>query len=396
MFHFLKPYQLVVDGIVAVFFFFVTTSLASGRMSEYLLASALSVAMLLRRLSPGVALVVCWFAAISQMYLASLGPTVADFAILAVLYSCAAYGGRIIEWAALISVGVGALLGSVYLAVTNQSYQFGLNFDSSSVSGIAQGALQFAFLFIAMLVLLGMPWTLGLLVRTNIRARESRAAQMDAQREAEAAERDVVIEQERNRIARDMHDVVAHSLAVVIAQSDGARYARATDPAAVDGALTAISSTAREALSEVRLLLGQLRHNQASGPQPALADLDRLLDQLRASGLSITHTQTGRPLMLGVGQQLAVFRIVQEALTNVLRHGDISRDVSVRFIWKIQDLEVTIISATAASPPTGELRTGHGIAGMTERAALAGGWLRAESHGREFVVTASLPSGPRA
>jgi signal transduction histidine kinase len=396
MFHFLKPYQLVVDGLVAVVFFFVTTTLASGRTSEYVLSAALSLAMVLRRLSPGVALAVCWIAALSQMYIARLEPTIADFAILAVLYSCAAYGGRIIRWAALVSVGVGALLGTVYLALSNQSYQFGLNFDSASISGIAQGALQFTFLLVAMLVLLGMSWTLGLLVRTSIRARDSREAQIEALREAEAAERDVIVEQERNRIARDMHDVVAHSLAVVIAQSDGARYARASDPAAVDGALTAISSTAREALAEVRLLLGQLRHNQASGPQPALADLDRLLDQLRASGLTISHTEAGRPLSLGVSQQLAVFRIVQEALTNVLRHGDVTRDVSVRFIWKINDLEVIIISAIAASPQTGELRLGHGIAGMTERAALAGGWLRAESHGREFVVHASLPSAVRA
>jgi signal transduction histidine kinase len=395
MFHFLKPYQLVVDGLVAVIFFFITTTL-SAQTSEYLLAAALSVAMVLRRLSPGVALAVSWIAALSQMYLAHLTPQFSDFAILAVLYSCAAYGGRIVKWAALISAGVGALLGSVFLVVDDQYYQFGLNFDSTSVSGIAQGALQFAFLFIAMLVLLGMPWTLGLLVRTSIRARESRTAQLEALREAESAERDVIVEQERNRIARDMHDVVAHSLAVVIAQSDGARYAQATDPTAVDSALTAISTTAREALADVRQLLAQLRHNQAEGAQPALADLDRLLDQLRSSGLTITHTEVGKPVTLGTSQQLAVFRIVQEALTNVLRHGDISREVNVQFLWRTHDLEVIIISAIAASPNTGELRLGHGIAGMTERAALAGGWLRAEPHGREFVVSASLPSGARA
>jgi signal transduction histidine kinase len=391
MFRFLRPYQLAVDCVVAVVFFWVTTSLSSGS-DAYLLSGALSVAVVLRRLSPGVALAVAWAGALSQMYLASMSPQIADFGILAVVYSTAAYGGKVIKWLGLVSVGVGAFLGSVFLTFRGAAYQFGLNLDSTNVSGIAGTVLQLAYLLIAMLVLLGLPWTLGLLVRTRIAARGSREAELAAQREAEVAEQDVIVEQERNRIARDMHDVVAHSLAVVVAQADGARYARASDPDAVDGALTAISSTAREALADVRLLLGQLRHSQAEGPQPALDDLDRLLGQLRASGLVISHTVTGTPLGLGMGQQIAVYRIVQEALTNVLRHGDTTTEVQVNFTWAPHDLEVTIISTLASSPATGELRLGHGLAGMRERAALAGGRLTAEPRDRRFVVTAFLPA----
>jgi signal transduction histidine kinase len=240
--------------------------------------------------------------------------------------------------------------------------------------------------------LLGLPWTAGTLVRTRLAARASRAAEREAQNDAEAAERDVIVEQERNRIARDMHDVVAHSLAVVIAQADGARYARESDPDAVDGALSAISSTAREALADVRLLLGQLRHPQTEGPQPALADLGRLLDQLRASGLVVAFTTKGEPLQLGTGQQLAVYRIVQEALTNALRHGETHREVTVRFEWLADELEMTITSAMTATPPTADLRLGHGLAGMKERAALVGGGLKTTVDDHTFVVTATIPA----
>jgi signal transduction histidine kinase len=186
--------------------------------------------------------------------------------------------------------------------------------------------------------------------------------------------------------------VVAHSLAVVIAQADGARYAQETDPGAIDGALSAISATARDALADVRLLLGQLRHPQTEGPQPALADLTRLLDQLRASGLMISFTTKGTPLQLGTGQQLAVYRIVQEALTNALRHGDAKQEVVVRFQWGADELKMTVTSALIAAPETAELRLGHGLAGMKERAALVGGSLATRVDDLHFIVVAHIPA----
>ena len=160
----------------------------------------------------------------------------------------------------------------------------------------------------------------------------------------------------------------------------------------MDGALSAISSTAREALADVRLLLGQLRHPQTEGPQPALVDLGRLLDQLRASGLTVSFTTKGQPLQLGTGQQLAVYRIVQEALTNALRHGNVREEVTVRFEWVVDELDITISSAVTASPATAELRVGHGLAGMKERAALVGGRLSTKVDDRHFVVIASIPA----
>jgi signal transduction histidine kinase len=389
MFRFLRPYQVVVDCLVAAVFFLVASAAGSAGAGAFLLTLALTGALLLRRLAPGLALALSWIAALGQMYVLQLGPVVADFAILAVLYSTSAYGGRAVKWFGLGSAGLGALLGSVSLTFGSTGFLFGPVTGATSLATIA---LQFFFQLIAMLVLLGLPWTVGQLVRTRITARESREAERIAHAEAELAEQEVIVEQERNRIARDMHDVVAHSLAVVIAQSDGARYARQTDPAAVDNALNAISSTAREALADVRLLLGQLRHSQGAGPQPALDDLDRLLEQMRASGLTITHEERGSAANLSTGHQLAVYRIVQEALTNALRHGDVSKPTRLLFTWADNHLEVSITSALLTSPHTGELRIGHGLAGMRERAALVGGSLAVEPGDREFVVTAWVPA----
>jgi signal transduction histidine kinase len=395
MFRSLRPYQVVVDCLLAVVFLFIAGVTGPSSPGGVLLALLLTGALLLRRLAPGAALALSWVAALGQMYVLGLTPLVADFAILAVLYSTSAYGGRTVKWLGLGSAGLGALLGSLFLTFNPNGFLFGPNTSATSLASIV---MQFFFQLIAMLVLLGLPWTVGQLVRTRIAARESREAERAAHAEAEVAEQEVIVEQERNRIARDMHDVVAHSLAVVIAQSDGARYAREQDPAAVDGALVAISTTAREALADVRLLLGQLRHSQAAGPQPALVDLDRLFEQMRASGLTILHEDHGPRTNLGAGHQLAIYRIVQEALTNALRHGDVSKPTSVLFSWSDNQLEVSITSALLASPHTGELRIGHGLAGMRERAALVGGSLTAEPRDREFVVTAAVPAtrGARA
>jgi signal transduction histidine kinase len=390
MFRRLRLTQVTVDVSIALVFFVVTYYLSASEDTRGLLALLLSIALALRRLSPGLALALAWIGAAFQMYVIGVNPLLSDFAIVAILYATAVYGNRVVRWLGFASIFVGAILGAVYLGVSGQAFVAGFHFDPSSFAQVARVALQLGFYFALLLVLLGLPWTAGNLVRTRILARESREAQVRAELEAAQAEAGVIVEQERNRIARDMHDVVAHSLAVVIAQADGARYARATDPAAVDEALTAISSTAREALGDVRLLLGQLRHSQSEGPQPALADLDRLLDQLRASGLTIAFESEGTPLALGTGQQLAVYRIVQEGLTNALRHGDVSREAVVHFEWTPIDLEVTITNSVTTSPA--ELRLGHGLAGMKERAALVGGSLAAEAREGGFVVRATVPA----
>jgi signal transduction histidine kinase len=385
--------RIAIDvGIAAAYLVVAVYLVGFTFLTGVAVVTILAIAIALRRVSPLVALAVCWFAALLQMYFAHIGPMVPDLGILPVLYTTAAYGNRVTRSIGFGSVFLGAVLGAIYFTWGTRTPTFAVTVGVQSIAEAARVILGLGFDFVVMAALLGIPWAAGYFVATRVAARASLAARDSAEAEAEAAEADVIVEQERNRIARDMHDVVAHSLAVVIAQADGARYARETDPVAADEALTTISATARDALADVRLLLGQLRHSQSEGPQPALADLSRLLDQLRASGLTIAFETKGDPLSLGTGQQLAVYRIVQEALTNVLRHGDTSHEAVVRFEWNSTELELSITSAVTATPATAELRVGHGLAGMKERAALVGGQLHTEVDDSRFIVMASIPA----
>ncbi|MEP6482706.1 MAG: histidine kinase [Rhodoglobus sp.] len=394
MFRRLTPSQLAVDVGLAV-----ACLLLRWTMAEFLpiwfVVLSMATALALRRVSPPLALGIAWLGAIAQM-IAQRPPDVANIAILAVLFTTARYGERAVRWVGLASAVVGAVVASAYLILV-PSYGRGVGGGNFLFVGDTPGPRLWLAVIVGFggaLAVLGLSWTLGLLVRIWANARESRRARAQA-------EGVVVVEQERNRIARDMHDVVAHSLAVVIAQADGARYASGI--AAKNDALGTISGTAREALGDVRLLLGQLRHSQEAGPQPALADLDQLFDQLRASGLDIEVQVHAEQLALPAAQQLALYRIVQEALTNALRHGDVSKQVTVDLEWSPDAADATITNTRAvasgaapASAPAVAHALGHGIAGMRERALLVSGTLTAETEGDTFVVRAHIPAPPIA
>lgn len=379
----LKTHQLLLDVVLAVLFGLVAlwTELGYGwgSAAQPIASTAtcvlMAAALAMRRLSPGLALGLAWFGAIVQM---SFGrpPIVADLAIFAVLYATAAYGSRAVFWAGLGSSLLGAVVITGYLFLIPEFAGGRLTLSTLPLAVVVLVAAAFA---------LGLSWTLGALVRTAVRARENRRAQQLAEAEA-------VAEQERVRIARDMHDVVAHSLAVVIAQADGARYAAAADPAAATAALGTISTTARAALADVRLLLTQLRHSQSDGPQPTLADLEELYAQVRAAGVELrVDVDPAPPGEPPAAVQLAAYRILQEALTNALRHGG-GAPVDVRLAWHPSHVEIEVRNALPAGASASEA-PGHGLIGMRERAQLAGGRLDAGAAGDAFVVSASLPIG---
>lgn len=374
MFRPLTTPQLTFDIVVAALCVLLRSTLPFDSAAGWIMLVLMGGALAIRRLSPALALAVAWVGAIIQMA-ALLPPDAANLAILAVLFATARYGTPPVRWAGLASAVLGAVIATTYFLL--------LGFTAVSLTPNPHLVIAGAFSLGASLAVLGLSWTIGLLVRTWDTARESR-------RNQEIAEREVVIEQERNRIARDMHDVVAHSLAVVIAQADGARYAAAADPQVAEQALGTIASTAREALADVRLLLGQLRHSQEPGPQPVLADLDTLFDQLRASGLDITVTEHGTAPTLPASQQLAIYRITQEALTNALRHGDPSGRVSLDLDWQPDAATLTITNALRSGPQLPS-HPGHGLTGMLERASLVGGTVAAAPAGNSFVVVASIP-----
>ncbi|SDY46946.1 sensor histidine kinase [Herbiconiux ginsengi] len=391
MFRPLKPYQLGFDIGLAVLCVGLRVPLGSPGVALVVVIMGMGLALALRRASPALALGTAWVFAIVQMA-SSLQPDVANLAILPVLYSTARYGGRVVKWAGLASAGAGALAASLYLTLGVYFSALLGPVEPPTVPSLAVTFLAYLFAAVAALVL---SWTLGLLAKTWSAARESRLLQT-------IAEHNVAVEQERNRIARDMHDVVAHSLAVVIAQADGARYAMASDPGAAESALSTISSTARSALADVRVLLGELRHDEPTAPQPTLGDLQQLYDQIGASGLPVEVVQSGTPGALPAGSQLAVYRIVQEALTNAMRHGEPGAGATVSLSWRPQALGLRVSSRMAAQPAgvAGQghalprvpgAGTGHGIAGMRERAALVGGTFDAEQVAGEFVVTATIP-----
>jgi signal transduction histidine kinase len=375
----LTPLQLIADIVFAVLFASIGALGAFNGNDAHavIVLLVMAAALAVRRLSPWLALGLVWVGALLQMVLASPAPAYADAAVLGVLYCTALYGDRVLRWVGIASAGVGAVVAVLYLVVFPVIGEY----TSGSAPEISDVVRSLAVSFFGLLAVLGLSWTLGLLVRTYRRARESRLAQS-------AAEHDVVVEQERNRIARDMHDVVAHSLAVVIAQADGARYAAKNDPGVVDAALGTIAATAREALSDVRVLLTQLRHNEDTGPQPVLGDLDRLVANMTDSGLEVQRTESGIRSTLPNGQQLALYRIVQEALTNSLRHGSPDHPVEFAIDWG-DPTTLTISNALVGASTPGP--AGHGLAGMRERANLVRGSVTAGAVDGRWVVRAELP-----
>ena len=386
----LSSLQLTVDIVVGGLWFLLNGFVGDRDPIQIAIAFGMGAALALRRVSPTLALIVAWAFSIGQVAIGAT-PLPANLAILPVLYATSAYGSRTLRWVGFASSFLGAAVITASLLLPNF---FGnlLSIGPSVITGDTVALIRSSIVvFVGSAAAFLLSWTAGLLTRIWRQSRESRQA-------AATATEEMVAEQERVRIARDMHDVVAHSLAVVVAQADGARYLGSKDPAATDAALVTIATTAREALSDVRVLLAQLRHSQDDGPQPTLVDLDRLFEQLRGSGLTITQEVSGTPLALGTGQQLAVYRIVQESLTNALRHAE-REEVTVHFGWTAHGLDLTISSALTPAKTTRTGRTaivgaptaGHGIAGMTERAALVGGHLTAGVVGARFVVHAWLP-----
>lgn len=384
--------RLIVDIVVAALLLLlgIWPAAADSPVAGPIVVLVLCGALAMRRWSPALALIAVWVAVLLQIVVL-MPATVADAAVLGVAYTTASYGGRTTRLLGLVSAVVGGLLAAAYLTLSSRQAYINPVFpaDRTLVTLIA--------LSIGMVTLFGLSWTLGLLART---ARQSREAKLQAAVAAQRAAYESAIEQERTSIARDMHDVVAHSLAVVIAQADGARYAGARSPELQSDALGTISATARSALKEVRLLLTQLRQEVSSGPQPSLEDLDELVAGMRGAGLHIAESTSGTPSPLLQGTGLAAYRILQEALTNALRHGDPARTVTIDLAWEPQALRLRVRNVarvvTASTGPVEVVASaGHGIPGMRERAALAGGTLSAglvSDGGGAYEVVAVLPT----
>lgn len=247
----------------------------------------------------------------------------------------------------------------------------------------------------AFVVMYGTAWILGDNLRTRrayLAELEHAAERAEAQREAEA--RNAVAE-ERTRIARDLHDVVAHSMSVMVVQAGAARRVIGTNPDQAEAALQAIEATGRESLDEMRRILGVLRSDDEElelAPAPTIDDFSRLIDHCEQAGLNVDFEVDGEPTGLPASVEMSAYRIVQESLTNTLKHaGAASATVRLAYTSNQLTIAVTDNGRGAAAVRTGG---GQGLVGMRERVEAFGGSLDAGPRtGGGFAVNAVLPVG---
>ena len=251
------------------------------------------------------------------------------------------------------------------------------------------------------------PWNLALFLTAwvlgdNLQTRRARTAELEERAarlerdQHEAAAR--AVEAERTRIARELHDVVAHSMSVMVVQAGAARRSIDRDAGAAKEAMVAIEQTGRQALDEMRRLLGVLRRegddSAARAPQPSVRHLDALVQQLREAGLPVELEVVGEPCDLAAGLDLSAYRIVQEALTNVLKHAG-TATAQVRLCFGERELELQVSDdgrGRAAALVGGGSAPGNGLVGMRERVTLYGGELHAgPRRGGGYEVRARLP-----
>ncbi len=400
LWHWSDEHKLAVDAVLTGIWVLFVTVVNAGAAAAYPAASpavamlwsvAMTVPLAWRRVSPTASAAAVYTIVLAQLV---LGPRVilpSDLVVLAALYSVTVHGPR---WAYRVAIG-GALVAAVVVP-----YAFVDDFYAPAAAVVA--------MLIATTSLT--VWAFGLLRRSRretLEALVDRARRLEVERDQQAV---IATAAERARIAREMHDIVAHSLSVMIAQADGGRYAAQADPGAATRSLETIAETGRAALTDMRRLLGVLRAERpdegrrpgvitapraevgATTPQPGEAELEQLVDQVRGSGAQVSFVRMGTPRALPPGVGLTVYRIAQESLTNVLKHAGPDPKVTVLVQWRAEsiELDVTDDGRGAAADTDGH---GNGLRGMHERATMFGGAVTAGPRpGGGFRVHALIPT----
>jgi signal transduction histidine kinase len=420
----LRRHPRLVDGVLAALLAFggVATAFGLHRLVLIPFTLALTVPVVFRRTHPVAAFAAVIIAGGLQVAtFVRLGPP--DLAIMVLLYTVAAYTDRRVSLTALAI----CLLGSV--AEMAELHPLA-RFQASLPDWLLMGLALFAGPSL-------IAWVLGDSMRyrrayyANL---EERAARLERDRDVQAR---IAAAAERARIARELHDVVAHNVSVMVVQADGAAYALGNDPGRTREALAAISATGRQALTEMRVLLGVLRRadeDQPKGadaaaaaaapmnladiadqvgktgaigqgrawpstvssaelaPMPGIDQLEDLLEQTRAAGLPVSCTVEGEPRALPDGPALAAYRIIQESLTNTRKHAGPRARAAVQLSYAPDAVHI-VVTDTGGGGGSASDGAGHGLTGMRERAALYGGSVHAGPRpGGGFQVTALLPT----
>jgi signal transduction histidine kinase len=345
-------------------------SVAGPRWLTTVLSLLLALPLLVRRSAPLLACSLVLLGVVGQSVVS--GSSAEGFQLIlaggVAAYSVAAYSDR---RRALAGLGL-LVVGYAIYAAEDQ------NVRSGRTSELWAGAFFGVGLVAA--------WLAGIFVRSG-RERAAFAAR-EAQHERATT---TAVAEERSRLARELHDIVSHNLSVVVAQAGGAR---AQGAGASEPALEKIEQTSREALVEMRRLLGVLREpddDVSLSPQPGIAQITALAETVRTAGLPVQLELGGDHTDIPPVVQLSVYRIVQEALTNALRHADAGQ-ARVRITRHAGSLVVEIADDGAGAPPGHDEGAGHGLVGMRERVDHLGGTLHAGPQPqRGFVVTATLP-----
>jgi signal transduction histidine kinase len=333
----------------------------------------------MRRRWPEAVFVLVLIGAVSNLAFGYENSFFGTFGAMLAVYNVAAHGRRIVSW---------IVLGAAPFALALVLYLDWRNQGKVVLTDIPYNGL-----------LVAAAWILG----DNVRSRRAYIAQLEehdrliASQREERAQRTVM--EERGRIARELHDVVAHSVSVMVLQANAGERVIAQDQQRARASLQAIQQTGREALTELRRLLGVLRvpagieDGPERSPQPGVADIEQLVQRVRDVGLPTQLAIEGQSKPLPIGVELSAYRIVQEALTNALRHANATQaNVVVRFTDAGLELDVRDNGRTA-SGGNGQKPTGHGLIGMQERVQLFGGVMQAGPQAEGgYRVTATLPA----
>jgi signal transduction histidine kinase len=374
--HVVHARAILVDSLLVVALVSFSTLWLASSPLDWLPAALLQVALIVplvwRRSQPSAVFVVTCGVAFSQWLLGY--ELIGDVALLVALYTVAAHESWVRSTGAAVVLEVGAVMAAARWEPA--------------------GPLVRSFLFLSATVVAA--FFAGVTVAsgsTYLAWLGERAERLEIERDQQSI---IATTAERTRIAREMHDIVSHSLSVVITLADGASAVSGTDPTRAADAMAQVSEVGRHALADMRTMIGVLRTSEPTAdlaPQPDLGQLEGLIDRFRAAGLAVDLRSEGTVAPLGEAVELTVYRLVQEALTNTLEHAR-ARRASVSILYGDAAVEVRVdddgVGAGEGLPPSGGV--GHGIGGMRERATLHGGWLRAGPRaGGGWAVAASLP-----
>ncbi len=326
-----------------------------GSPLAYTLDVAIVLPLVWRRRAPVAVFSVIWVLAAAQGVIER--PSVSDAALLIAFYTVASTADSRVTIALALVLELGVLAAAL---------------------GWSKGSDEFEKVFIGLSGLATAAGVLGLNVRNRratVNGLRERAEQLELGREREVA---LARATERGRIARDMHDVIAHNVSVMVALCDGAGLHVHDSPERVEEALEQAAGTGRQALAEMRQLLGVLREQGQEhdlAPLPGIREIENLIELIRAAGVSVKYTLAGDPSGLPPGMELTIYRIVQEALTNTLKHAGPGIDAAVMLTSEVDRITVEIRDNGQSEGATSG--GGAGLRGMRERAAVYGGVLYA-------------------